>query len=69
MAIEIPDDLRVDIRKGKLRLHANNRTVELEISTRGGGIFHDGSVLWRDLWQRYVVPALYQLSRPYKDTE
>jgi hypothetical protein len=62
--MEVPDDLTVEIRSGKVILASKGRYVELEISRRGGGIFFDGPVKWSELERRYLEPALYQLTRP-----
>ena len=62
--MNITDDLTLDIRHGKIKLSSNGRTIEYDYTpTRsGGGIFADGPVKWRDIEERYLIPALYQLA-------
>lgn len=54
--VPVPDDLRVRIHGGKLYLESGGRTVEVKYRW----IFGEGSIAWRDLLARYIVPALWQ---------
>lgn len=58
----VPDDLTIDIRGGKVYLSSKGRTVEIEYTHRGGGVFVNGPVKWRDIQYRYLLPALAQLT-------
>jgi hypothetical protein len=59
--MNIPDDLKVDIRGGYLTLTCGMKHVQLALGGRYG-VFCRGPVAWRELHMAYLWPALAQFA-------
>lgn len=55
---DIPKDLRIEVRRGKIRLEANMRQVELDHRL----IFASGAMTAEKFFHLFLQPALAQLN-------